>query len=144
MENYMVIHYSCNFIHDPKMNYFSDVTSAKDYIRSLRESGKVNSMDRYHIAKVLECGEAIQIERGMIGISTRNLVSKKELRPVGDITLDMEPLLCELALEHELQMGEILGLVKSYLEIHVPDCKEEYTDGTNPVYFYGHKKGLRK
>lgn len=69
----------------------------------------------------------------------RHEVNMKKLRKVGDITLAMEPLLLELAVEHELQMGEILALVKAYLEIHALDCIEQYVDGTRPIYYYGHK-----
>jgi hypothetical protein len=50
------------------------------------------------------------------------------MRKVGKILLDLEPLL------------DILALVKAYLEIHRPGCIEEYTDGTNPEYYYGPKK----
>lgn len=35
------------------------------------------------------------------------------------------------------QKGDILALVNSYIDVHRPDCKEEYLDGTNPVYYYG-------
>lgn len=63
---------------------------------------------------------------------------KKKLRPLGQITDDLEPLLQEMANDHELQMGEILALVLCYMEIHLPDSRENYVDGTKPVYFYGH------
>ncbi len=68
--------------------------------------------------------------------------TQKQLRPLGDITMDMEPLLFEMCQGHDLQHGEILGLVKTWLDIHFPSGKEEYFDNTNPVYYYGHKKGL--
>ena len=61
------------------------------------------------------------------------------MRKLGKVLLDLEPLLDELA-DHELQMGDILALVKAHLEIHRPDCIEEYTDGTNPEYYYGPRK----
>lgn len=63
-----------------------------------------------------------------------------KLRPIGQVTDDLENLLCEMAINHELQMGEVLALVKAYLEIHLPDCIETYEDNTNPVYYYGPKK----
>lgn len=69
---------------------------------------------------------------------------KKKLRKLGDITSDLEPLLLEMVVEHELQMGEVLNLIRGYLEIHCPGCKEVYTkDGSNPVFFYGAKEGLK-
>lgn len=67
-----------------------------------------------------------------------------ELRPVGQVLLDMEPLLFELVQDHELQMGELLALVKCWTEIHYPDAIEEYEDDTRPVYFYGHLDELEK
>lgn len=63
------------------------------------------------------------------------------MRRVGDITLDMEQLLEELIDDHDLQMGEVLALVKAWLEIHRPDCIETYLDNTHPVYYYGPKRG---
>lgn len=66
------------------------------------------------------------------------------MRPLGDITLDMEELLEELVDDHDLQMGEVLALVKAWLEIHRPDCIEVYEDGTNPYYFYGDKDVFKK
>lgn len=66
------------------------------------------------------------------------------LRRVGDIMLDMEELLMELTEGHDMQMGEILALVKAWIEIHAPDSIEEYTDDTRPVYFYGHKEEFKK
>lgn len=64
---------------------------------------------------------------------------KKRLRKLGDIMLDMEELLIELAdnKNHDLQHGEILNLIRGYLEIHYPEQKEEYMDGTNPIFYYG-------
>lgn len=62
------------------------------------------------------------------------------MRKLGDITLDLEPLLQEMAHDHELQWGEILNIVRGYLEIHCPDSQEEYDDGGNPVFYYGPKK----
>lgn len=61
------------------------------------------------------------------------------LRPLGDITGDLEPLMIEMAEQHNLQWGEILALVHSYLTVHLPDNQELYEDDTRPVYFYGAK-----
>lgn len=60
----------------------------------------------------------------------------KKTRKVGDILLDLEILLDELC-DHGLQWGDILALVLSYLMGHRPDAREEYEDGTHPIYFYG-------
>jgi len=68
----------------------------------------------------------------------------KKLRPLGEITQDLEPLLLEMAVEHDLQHGEILNIIRGYLEIHVPDQKEQYTDGTSPVFYYGHEEGYER
>ena len=65
---------------------------------------------------------------------------KKRIRKLGDITSDMEYLLLEMAVDHELQWGEILTLVRGYLEIHCPDSQETYMDGSHPVYSYGPKE----
>jgi len=62
-----------------------------------------------------------------------------KLRKLGDILLDMEPLLDELAEQHEMQLGDIIALVVRHLEMHNPTCIEEFLDGSRPVFFYGHK-----
>lgn len=64
----------------------------------------------------------------------------KKLRPLGTILLDLEVLLEEMTDAHELQTGDILALVKSWIDIHAPHANEEYTDGTSPTFFYGGKK----
>lgn len=69
---------------------------------------------------------------------------KKKLRKLGDITTDLEPLLLEMVVDHELQMGEVLNLIRGYLEIHCPNCKEVYVkDGSNPIFFYGANGNLK-
>ena len=66
---------------------------------------------------------------------------KTKLRPVGKITSELEPLLFELALDHDLQHGEILALIHAWLMIHVHSQEETYTeDGTKPIYYYGPRK----
>lgn len=65
---------------------------------------------------------------------------KKKLRPLGNITSNLEPLLLEMAIDHDLQHGEILNIIRGYLEIHVPGQKEIYLDNTEPIFFYGPKK----
>ena len=65
---------------------------------------------------------------------------KPKLRPLGDITADMEPLLLEMTEAHGLQQGEVEALVHCYLEIHCQDSKEEYLDGTHPERYYGPRR----
>jgi hypothetical protein len=67
-----------------------------------------------------------------------------KLRRVGDIMLDMEPLLLEMAIDHDMQRYEILALVFKYLELHAPSCLEAYEDGQFPVHYYGHPDGMRE
>jgi hypothetical protein len=63
-----------------------------------------------------------------------------KLRPLGDITQDLEPLLFEMSLDHDLQHGEVVALVLSWLRIHVPGQREEYVAGGNPECYCGVKK----
>lgn len=63
----------------------------------------------------------------------------KSIRPLGDITLDLEPLINEMVNDHELQKGEILALINVYLDIHHPECIEKYVEGGQPVFYYGYK-----
>jgi hypothetical protein len=63
------------------------------------------------------------------------------LRPVGEVTTDMEALLYELSVDHDLQHGEVLALVYAWLQIHVPEQREIYEqDGSSPVFCYGPKE----
>ncbi len=59
-----------------------------------------------------------------------------KLRKSGTILLEMEPLLMELV-DHDLQHGDILNLIRGYLEVHCPGARETYTDGTYPWFYYG-------
>lgn len=59
------------------------------------------------------------------------------MRPMGEITAEMEELVTEMIDDHQLQWHEILGLMHAYLQSHRPDAQEEYEDGSRPVYFYG-------
>lgn len=63
-----------------------------------------------------------------------------KLRPLGDVTQDLENVLIEMAINHDLQWGEILSLVHGYMMVHLPQQQEQYTDGTTPVFFYGPKE----
>lgn len=65
-----------------------------------------------------------------------------KLRPLGHITDDMEKLLEEMVDGHDLQLGEILALVNSWVTIHRANAIESYTDGTTPVFIYTHKDNV--
>lgn len=67
----------------------------------------------------------------------------KKPRRLGDILLDIEPLLLEMVDSHDLQHGDILNLIRGYLEVHTPDSREEYTDGGSPEFYYGPKRELK-
>lgn len=61
-------------------------------------------------------------------------------KPLGDVLLDLEKVVDEMVDQHDLQWGDVLNLVRGYLEVHRPDAMEEYVDGTRPVFYYGPKK----
>jgi hypothetical protein len=65
-----------------------------------------------------------------------------KLRPLGDVLLDMELLLDEMLIHHDLQHGDVLALIYSHMQVHNPKQKEEYEDGTHPIYYYGPKENL--
>ena len=67
-------------------------------------------------------------------------MSKKKLRPLGHTLLDLEKLLLEMTVDHDLQWGDVLNLVRGYLEVHVPGAQEQYNAGGNPVFYYGPPK----
>lgn len=65
----------------------------------------------------------------------------KKNRPLGNITADLEPLLYEMSVDHDLQHGEVLALIHVWLQIHVPEQREVYEqDGSSPVFYYGPKE----
>ena len=55
----------------------------------------------------------------------------------------MKQVLCEMIDDHEMQWGEILNIIRGYLEIHRPDAQEQYMDGTNPLFYYGPENNLK-
>ena len=63
--------------------------------------------------------------------------SKRPIRPLGDITLDLEKLFIEMTDQHKLQHGEILALAHIWLTIHAKHAREEYTSGGHPTFYYG-------
>jgi hypothetical protein len=65
---------------------------------------------------------------------------KRELRPMGVITANMETLLEEMTNDHDLQWGEVLSLVHAWLTIHAPQAQEQYYENNEvPVFYYGPK-----
>ena len=67
-----------------------------------------------------------------------------KLRKLGEVLLDLEPLLDEMVDGHELQMGDILSLIRGHLLTHSPHCVEEFVDGSEPIFMYGHKDSKPK
>lgn len=64
---------------------------------------------------------------------------KKQIRKLGDITGDLEPLIQEMVFDHEMQVHEILGIIHAYLISHCPEAVEVYVaDGSSPQLRYGH------
>lgn len=61
-----------------------------------------------------------------------------KLRPLGEITADMEPLLFEMVEGHKLQYQEVVYNIISWLETHYPEAKPRYTDGNTWVFTCGH------
>lgn len=68
-------------------------------------------------------------------------LSKKKIRPLGQVTQDLEPLLFEMTQDHDLQKGEVLALVAAWIDIHMPEAIEVYVaDNSNPEYYYGPRR----
>jgi hypothetical protein len=72
----------------------------------------------------------------------------KKQKKIGSLLLDMEVLLDKMVDDHDLQSGDILNLVFSYLMIHRPDAREVYSkDNSNPQFYYGpgpNRKNIKK
>lgn len=67
---------------------------------------------------------------------------KRKIRPVGSVLLDMEKLILEMTEDHELQWGDVLNLVRGYLEVHCPGAQEQYDAGGVPEFYYGPPKNV--
>jgi hypothetical protein len=71
------------------------------------------------------------------------------MKTLGELLINMEDLLDSMIDQHGLQCGDILAIVKCHIDIHRPDCIEEYEDGGRPEMYYGSdlpiqfKKGRR-
>lgn len=69
----------------------------------------------------------------------------KQIRPLGEITGDLELLYEEMIDEHDLQVHEILGLFFFWCQVHRPDAFETYvSDGSSPEIFYGPTRSKKK
>lgn len=65
----------------------------------------------------------------------------KKIRPLGDVLLDLEEVLEEMVDAHSLQTGDVLALVKSWIDVHRPNAHEVYEeDDKNPEFYYGPKR----
>jgi hypothetical protein len=62
------------------------------------------------------------------------------MRKLGTILLDLEEILDEMIDDHDLQWGDVIGLVHQHLQVHRPDAQEEYLDSSNPILYYGPKE----
>lgn len=69
-------------------------------------------------------------------------MARKDIQPLGELTQELENVIQKMIDQHDLQNGEIDGILHTYLEIHYPLNKEPYVDGTQPVRYYGHIDGL--
>lgn len=64
------------------------------------------------------------------------------MRGLGDLTHDLEAVILEMVDDHDMQWGEILNIVRGYLEVHAPGAREEYVEGGHPVFYYGPKNKM--
>lgn len=61
-------------------------------------------------------------------------------KTVGELLHDLEDCLMALVCDHDLQWGDIFGLIYTYLMVHLPNGREEYEDGSNPEFYYGPRR----
>lgn len=62
------------------------------------------------------------------------------MRPLGQITDDLEPLLYEILEDHELQRYEVVALINDFIKVHYPDALENPTEGGKFIIEYKHVK----
>jgi hypothetical protein len=65
-------------------------------------------------------------------------------RKLGEILLEMEPLILEAMETHDLQYSDFLGIIYNYLTVHYPGGMEEYEDGSRPEFYYGYPRKVCK
>ena len=60
----------------------------------------------------------------------------KKIRPIGEIMFDVEDILDEMCVSHQMQWHEVLGLIYASLQLHYKESQEEFLDGSKPVFKY--------
>jgi hypothetical protein len=68
---------------------------------------------------------------------------KKKIRPLGQIMNDIEPLLLEMTENQDLEWYEVMNLIYGYLQTHCSGQEIYIEDNSHPVFYYGHRKGLK-
>lgn len=59
------------------------------------------------------------------------------MKPMGELTGELEIILEQMVDEHDLQHGEVLALVHMWLMVHRPGARECYVEGGHPTFYYG-------
>lgn len=65
-------------------------------------------------------------------------------KQLGELLLELEEILDQMVDKQDLQWADMLFLVYGHLMVHRPDAQEVYEDGTNPIFYYGHKDHLKR
>jgi hypothetical protein len=68
---------------------------------------------------------------------------RKSLRKLSNITSDLEVLIEEMIVTHDLQTGEVLNLINGYIQAHYVGANEQYEDGEHAIFYYGRKENLK-
>lgn len=63
-----------------------------------------------------------------------------KVRSLGNITADMEPLIEEMCVAHDMQWAEVMACIYAHLMVHHPASREEYTSGGHPEFYYGPRR----
>lgn len=63
---------------------------------------------------------------------------------MGPVMHDVEYVVSKMIETHDLQKGEVMSLISSYIDVHYPGAIEEYEDGSHPVYLYAHRDFIKK
>lgn len=64
-------------------------------------------------------------------------------RSFGEWALDAEKLIDEAFDIHEMQWGDLFYWIWGHVMEHRQDAREEYVDGTNPIFQYTHKEDIK-
>lgn len=62
---------------------------------------------------------------------------------LGELLLEIEPLLEQMIDDHDLQKSDVLSLISGWIDVHRPSCIEKYLDGSSPV-LYTNKSTINK